>query len=389
MSKTRKILSVVLAAALVFALAIPAFAVSSVNFESAADAATYTQEWSLAEPVFIEDGDETFPDHAGEYYIDVVLKTNYPTGAVEFEVETTGDVVFEGAMLYDYYSYTNEEDEMCWNADIRFNNNKVVLVPDSSVADDAIVFTTADDEGYPIATIFVSGTSGTAAIKDDSKNAENPGGTLIATRLNPAKVTGDMYVGQKATVGDAVTIGEAAEPADLALKTGAQAGIVIDKNKTFGGAYDGAVYGFIKTSNTVFRTATYLTDNLEATNNGSLDFAASTGTVYGTGTVITVKNSDDTVSKKYVVIIFGDVNGDAMINQNDAPAAKKNLVSWNKTNTIQNFAANCQAQAAALVLYQLNQNDLAAIKLYAGNKANKFSETDLAAKQFANTTYYK
>ena len=64
MSKTRKLLSVVLA----LAMLVSVFAVSANAYGYEDENAAYTQTWDLSEPV--DNGD-------GTYSVDVLLKTNY------------------------------------------------------------------------------------------------------------------------------------------------------------------------------------------------------------------------------------------------------------------------------------------------------------------------
>ncbi len=296
MSKTRKILSVVLAVVLVFALSVPAFA----NWE--AEGNGYTQTWALGTPV------ATANDN--EYAIDVSLTTDYATGAVEFELLFTGDVVLTGATLgAGYYA----------DAEISKNTTtgKIVIIPDTT----GVSTLEATEIDGVVATITVTGTLGTVAIKDDAKSETNQGGTLIAARVAPANlVGGTQYVGQElVSAGAPVSIGAVA--ADLAIKAGAPAGIVIDRNKTFGGAYAGVVYGFdVADASAVIKTTTMYTDSLEATNGGSLEFTAikvGRTNCYGTNAKIVVKNSNGTVSKTYVIVIFGDLDSNGAVTADD------------------------------------------------------------------------
>lgn len=189
-----------------------------------------------------------------------------------------------------------------------------------------------------------------------------------------------------------IAIGATMLPADLALTdAGSTAGVIIDTNKTFGGAYAGVVYGFTQAATTTFRNTTYLTNNLQVTNEGTMEFSRSIGTAgYGTGTVITVKNADDTVAKTYVVVIFGDVNGDGLINVNDTKAVKAAVTDATQapTNSVKRMAANCQNIANATMLHTLNVNDTKAVRLHVAG-TTKLDPVSLAAKQYAANSFYQ
>ncbi len=363
MSKTRKILSLVLAVVLVFALSVPAFA----NWE--AEDNDYTQTWALSTPAATANDDE--------YTINVLLTTDYATGAVQFELLLTGDVVLTGVALgADYYA----------DADVQKNltSGKVALIPDTAGVN---TLEAAEIDGV-IAVLTVTGTHGTIAIKDDAKSETNQGGTLIAARVEPADlVLGTQYVGQEiVTVGAAVAIG--IQPADLAIKAAyADSGIIIDTNKTFGGSYAGVVYGFARAAANTFRSKTYLNNSLEATNNGSLSIKASSGTAFcGTGTEITVLNADGQSSGKvYVVVIFGDLNGDAFINATDAGLARAaaKVASTYANNSLERMAANASVGAAAALMHTINGTDVTAITGQTKNGTTDYIGQANVAKQMA------
>lgn len=155
------------------------------------------------------------------------------------------------------------------------------------------------------------------------KTSTNPTGTLYVGFINSDTINA-VPTNIEATglvTSATVTIGSAMIPADLAIKAGATEGIIIDKNKTFGRAYDGVVYGFtLDDSSAVIKATTMYTSNLEATNGGSLSFTpikVGRNKCYGTGAAIQVYNSDGTLSKTYVIVIFGDVNSDGAVTSTD------------------------------------------------------------------------
>ena len=229
----------------------------------------------------------------------------------------------------------------------------------------------------------------------------------------PSHTTGTVYMGsfdgsdpreaELTTMGQTLvidnakvklTIGEDTAPADLELTSkGTDASIIIDRKKTFGGQYDGAVYGFEKSGARTFMTTAYLTDNLQATNEGTLEFSRTIGkSGYGTGTLITVKNSDTSESKHYIVIIFGDVDGNGLIAIADATAVKAAISNQEMApqNSVKRMAANCNGTVAA-TLDRINLQDASALK-YSLTHENSFSasvtvKTLAAAHQKANTYY--
>ena len=375
---SKKILSIVLA--LTFALscfAISANAMGKLGYED--EDSTFAQAWSLSEAVEGADG----------WYVEVSLTADYAVGAMQFALEfssadiTIADVIPGEAITGEY------------NADIAFDttgaSNIVAIIPnpveDASAAVDA-------SAGIVVCTVYftvANGAAGTVQIADDAKSATNPGGTLFAARMADGILADDAIIGQATTIETpARNIGAVALPAELALKSGAQAGIIIDTAHTFGGAYTGVVYGFTQAANNTFMNTNYLNNNLEATNGGSLAYSRSIGTTgYGTGTVITVKNADGSVAATYVVVIFGDADGNGLINANDTKAVQK-AVSVSGTyanNSVQRMAANCQNVVAAAMMHTLNANDTKVVQAHVNG--TKMDQAALASRMQSNATYYK
>lgn len=377
---SKKILSIVLA--LTFALscfAVSAFAIGELGYED--EDSTYYQKWSLSEAV---------EDASGNWYVEVSLEADYKVGAMQFELEfssadiTIADVVAGDGLTDDY------------NADIAFDttgsSNIVAIIPNPIEDADEAIDASA---GIVVCTVYFTvadGASGTVQIVDDAKSKTNPGGTLFAARMSDGILaTGASIIGQDTTIETPErNIGAVSLPADLVKKASAEAGIVIDTTHTFGGAYTGVVFGFTQAANNTFMNTNYLNNNLEASNGGSLAFSRSIGaTGYGTGTVITVKNADGTVAATYVVVIFGDVDGNGLINTNDVKATKTAAAvsTTYANNSVQRMAANCQNVAAAAMMHTINTNDTKAIKAHvSGTKVNQAA---LASRMVSNATYYK
>lgn len=376
---SKKILSIVLALTLALScFAIGASAIGEVGYEE--EGSTYTQAWSLSEAQ--EDAD-------GNWYVEVSLTANYKVGAMQFALDissadiTIADVVAGDAIKGGY------------NADIAFDttgaSNIVAIIPnpveDASEAVDA-------SAGILVCTVYfavANDATGTVQIVDNAKSSTNPGGTLFAARVDDGILaTGTSITGQATTIDTpARNIGAVSLPADLVKTASAEEGIIIDTAHTFGGAYTGVVFGFTQAANNTFMNTTYLTTNLEASNGGSLAFSRSIGkTGYGTGTVITVNNADGTVAATYVVVIFGDVDGNGLINANDTTFVQKVVAKTESldNNTVKRMAANCQNVVAAAMMHTLNANDTTAIQKHVAG--TKLDQGALASRMQSNATYY-
>ena len=377
---SKKVLSIVLALALALScFAVSAFAIGEIAYED--EESTYTQKWSLSEAQEAADG---------RWYVDVTLDTDYLVGAMQFAFDiSSADIVIDDVVGGEIL---NED----FGADIAFDttgaSNIVAIIPNPyEDATAALDFA----GGAVVCTVYFSvadGASGTVQIKDDAKSATNPGGTLFAARMTDGVLaSGASVVGQITTIeSDARNIGAVSLPADLVKKAAAEAGILIDNAHTFGGAYTGVVYGFTQAAANTFMNTNYLNNNLEASNGGSLAFSRSIGkSGYGTGTVITVKNADGSVAATYVVVIFGDVDGNGLTNVTDTRNTK--TAASNKTyyadNSVQRMAANCQMVTAAAMMHTINTGDTKAVKGQAGT--TKVDQAALAAKMASLTAYYK
>lgn len=310
MSKTRKILSIVLAIVMVFgAFSVCSFA-ADVSYESETDAKNYTQTWALGEPKKSSDGKT--------WSVDVTLTTNYDTGAIQFVVENTdGNATLTGVTL----NTTN----VYYAADVsKTTKGSVIITPKTGGSN-------ADVKGKSIngviATLTYTVTDGKQAeivIKNDAKSASNVGGSLIATRLSGktgetlvAKST--MVVGQTATVGASKLLGDA-PAATPELKVIEGTGGVIDTTRTDhitedGTEYtvDGLLYGV-----EVVDIGEGIADVFEV-ENGTMNIVENdAGSDCGTGAKVQVLDNSGEVVATYVFILFGDLDGDGDIGSGDS-----------------------------------------------------------------------
>lgn len=314
MSKTRKLLSVVLALVMVVSMLAVSVNAASYYYESDEDKANYTQTWGLSTPVKNADG---------TYSVDVSLTTNYATGPIQFVLTNTNSTVASiksvtlGAAIPASY-----------NADIHVgkSSGKVMINSDTS-SGSAITATEINGVIATVVYTYSGSGSATIAIKNDAKSATNVAGTLIAARMSNANiVTGNPITGQTvSSVGNSVTIGAVAKPT-LAVKEGTIG--VIDKTRTAkmwdddnltpvegDTTYTGYIYGVEP------EYGETVEDIFEVKNGGSLSYTYldPESETEGTGTVVNVLDTDGvTVLETYVLVIFGDVNGDGAVDASDA-----------------------------------------------------------------------
>ncbi len=308
MSKTRKLLSVVVALMMVVSM-FAMTANAAYYYESEEDAATYTQTWALSEPV--DNGD-------GTYTVDVSLTTNYGTGPIQF-VLTNSDTSVAAIQSVTLGDAIPES----YNATLSVSKakGKVMIIADTA----GTATITAEEINGVIATVvytYAGSGSATIAIEDDAKSATNVGGSLIAARMGDGDVvTGDPITGQTVTVGDSVIIGGGAAPT-LAVIDGTIG--VIDTTRqdmycddmgfgTGDATFTGYIYGVEpeagETVDAVFEVVGDGYWNIIATEAGS---------EAGTGTVVEVYDNSDNLVATYVLVIFGDVNGDGMVDGMDS-----------------------------------------------------------------------
>jgi len=234
----------------------------------------------------------------------------------------------------------------------------------------------------------------------DQKTAANPTGKFYIGSFDGS----DPKTAELTTMGQTlnttpveVTVGAAAVPELVLTATGTTNGVKIDTHKTFGGTYAGAVYGFPQTAANTFKNTNYLSQNLEATNGGTLAFGTGfSGSGYGTGATVQVK-SGDTVIATYVVVIFGDVNGDGLIATADVTLIKNAITTASiaPANSVKCMAANCHGTNAT-TYGKIMTNDVTFCKTFVGspysakkfNTAGTVTVVTVAAAHYGITTNY-
>lgn len=305
MTKAKKVLSLVLAVVMVAAM----FAFSA---SAAAQNATFTVSVDKT-PVTVGE----------EITVTVNLETDYYTASTNVPVYYD-PAVFEfvaGSVVTTPIFGAGTTGIMSYN-DAATGCLKVGFYPDTTAGDATAQIMNGTLFTFKLRAI-ANGTSDIALHAEDQKSATNVGGTLYCgAYASSVPDNNPATVGQAFTINNTTaTVGSTMQPADLDLKAGAAAGIIIDRNKTFGEQYDGVVYGFtLADASKMLRDTAMYTSNLEATNGGSLTFTAvkvGRYNCYGTGAAINVLNSDGTVAKKYAIVIFGDVNSDGAITATD------------------------------------------------------------------------
>ena len=310
MSKTRKLLSVVVALMMVVSM-FAMTANAAYYYESEEDAATYTQTWALSEPV--DNGD-------GTYTVDVSLTTNYGTGPIQFVLTNsdTSVAAIQSVTLGDAIPAS-------YNATLSVSKakGKVMIIADTA----GTATITAEEINGVIATVvytYAGSGSATIAIEDDAKSATNVGGSLIAARMGDGDVvTGYPITGQTVDAGNSVVIGGGAAQAPTLAVIDGTIGVIdttrqdmycdADGFGTGDATFTGYIYGVEpeagETVDAVF----------EVVGDGELEIIATeAGSEAGTGTIVNVLDLDGNVVETYVLVIFGDVNGDGLVDTSDS-----------------------------------------------------------------------
>ncbi len=303
---SKKILSIVLALALALScFAVSAFAAGSIAYESEEDAALYNQAWALEST-----------NSGNVYTVKVLLTANYDVGPIQFKVLKTvnkGTITLTNAVAGDAIPAE-------WTADVSFSDTtgKVAVIPNPE-EEGAYGIANPTAACVAVLTYTVSdGAAGSLVIDvADAKNAAKPNGTLIAARMDDKNVvTSTAYTGQTVSQNtNTVTIGSAA-PTLVAIDGTLG---VVDTSRTDldaefeGTTCNGYVYGYDPEANGD------VSEIVEVVGDGTMNVVANDeGNTTASGAMIQVLDLDENVVAEYVLIVFGDVNGDGAVDSNDA-----------------------------------------------------------------------
>lgn len=394
MSNIKKIIGVVLALVMALSVATVAFAVEN-------DAAAYTVTIS---------SDKTELAAGESATVTVYLTTNFYASAISIPVffdnsqvtVSAGSTTIAGAAiatetsadsakLYAGSGYTQADHGVRalvyiaeYGSTITTYNNTAVMTFTVTANEAATGSVTVACSTGSLKT--ASNTTGALYVAKDEANDDS---TMDSLAYNVTNATID---GATATINFA----GATVPADLAVKSAyASSGIVIDNNKTFGGQYDGVVYGF--TLEGTINVAFY-TQRLEATNGGSITIVKTPYVArpvsYGTGATVEVYNADSTLSKKYVIVIIGDVNGDGKILATDTQAIYDHVNNVSViTDQVKIMAANAAPAAGrtdalkATSMYTINATDTQAV--FDAVNGTTLNQATLASQHATYNTYYQ
>lgn len=278
---SKKVIGALLA--LVMALSVfslTVFAVGQISDESTTDAAKYTQTWSLSTPVQVGDS----------YQVKVYLKTNYPVGPVQFKLNNvSGATVTRGS------GYYTQSEIKCSPSGL------VILTPSTSAPLVGETFETARE----IAVVTYTKGSADPVIDNSPKTIANPTGTLYAARLSGSTAvnSANLVLGQTVVIdGQTPT-----PPAGNVTLTGVGTGVVDNENNY--------VYGIpVDEDPADFFTTT-----------GYIEVVANEkGETSATGAKLNLYDKQGgSLVKSYTIIIFGDVNGDAAIDDTDSMDIEK------------------------------------------------------------------
>ena len=449
---SKKVLSIVLALALALScFAVSAFAMGQLGYEE--EDSTFAQAWSLSEAVEGADGwyvevsltadyavgamqfalefsdanttiADVIPGDAllGEYNADIAFDTTGASNIVAIIPNPEEDAAAavdasEGIVVCTVYFADGAAGTVQIADDAKSATNPggtlfAARMADGILADDAIIGQAATIEtparnigevAAPQYTVSFDANGGSGAIADVVMEAGDyvlPECTFAApagTEFKAWSVNGTEYApGETIAVSDDTVVKAVWVnlPAELVLTaTGSSKGVIIDNAHTFGGAYAGVVYGI---SATTYKTKANITNHVEASNGGSIVVKASDGKTtasgnYGTGSTIEVLNADGTsTGKVYVFVVFGDVDGNGLINTVDGSLVISAMAdaSVAPNNSVKRMAGNCQMVTAAAMMHTLNTNDAKAIINHVGG--TKIDQVAFATKMASLTgTYYK
>ena len=380
---SKKLLSVILALALVAScFAMGAFAIGGLGFEEDEEAANYTQTWNLGAPV--DNGN-------GTYSVDVKLQAvaaagyEYLVGPIEFQLIkdiTAGTLRLTNAVAGPVVEETWGEQGI--DCDVSFSDasGKVMIIPTPS--DDALSGLDLSTEKVIATLTFQASADVAASVKiniEDAKTAENPDGTLFAARMSDGNVvTGTAVVGQTVTPNTTpANFGAVTPPSEPPVLVPIDGTLgVVDTTRTDldadfeGTSCDGYLYGWDSEGDHS------ISELFEVIGDGDYNVIPNEeGSECATGTMVQVVDFDGNVVAEYVVIIFGDVNGDGAADSNDASNIELHenyeLGENGQLVTYLQFAADVNCDGAA------DSNDASNIELHENYELGDNGRIDIEA----------
>jgi hypothetical protein len=188
-------------------------------------------------------------------------------------------------------------------------------------------------------TYTLVGGSADITLKDDAAASDNVAGTLIAARVSDSNiVTGDLIVGQNVVIElGTVTIGTAAVEPTLVLSNGVTVNTGYCNKE-----YTGVIFGFASFGS----EANYRKSVTSSLGDEYIVYEANADGKNGTGAVIKLVGLDKTtVLESYVVVVFGDVNGDGRVTTADTTFLAKNRTSLASSTGADKLSANVNGDA--------------------------------------------
>lgn len=295
MSKTKKVLSVILAVVMAFGV-----------FSICAFAATETATFALTVKDSTNTTAVTSVNVDDVVTVNVALTTDYFTGAIGIPVHFDSaafEYVADSAVLADVYDGAASASVSATYAD--FNPVKATGVVFASFVpmSNAAGVTAPKLSGMVVLTFQLKAIAATAAASNniyidanDQKTSTNAGGLLYCGSHATADVYSDETVtGQTMVLTNAAAkvVVNAAGGADPVL-TGVDTGVVDGTNMYVYGVPAG--------------TSTADFGNYFTVSNGTFEVSGN-----GTGATLTVKTTGGAVFATYILVIFGDVNGDGAV----------------------------------------------------------------------------
>ncbi len=283
---SKKVLGALLAVVMLLSVfSISAFAIRADEYEPADT--TYKSNWTIS---------------CNGSSATITVTANYALGPIGFKLLNASN--FDGVTVAGYYD----------SYDAQVSPKGEVLILPVSAAEGA-GSTPVLAENTTVTITVACTTSNATAIEAEVKDAMNPGGSLIASRLSGTTVeNSNIIAGQIADVAGQVinpdVIPDEEEPKDVTLTPASGKTGFVDETR-------GYVYGVPEATEdptTYFSTTGYV--EMVANDAGAINGTGATLNLY-------TDSSKSTLVKSYTLIVFGDLDGDGAINGNDTTVVER------------------------------------------------------------------